>query len=815
MLGFFTVNAWAIPALPLLGFLWIVLSGLARRMVRGDIRIADSTAALPAILLMCGSWLWSIMVAVEIFSRGPGTAYHLAYSWLKVGHLDIRFGYYVDAMTAMMLIVVTTVAAMVQVYSRGYMAGDERYPRFYSYLSLFTTAMLVLVLANNLLQLFVAWELMGLASYLLIGFWFEKPSAMRAAKKAFMVTRVGDTGLFFGIALLIAITGTLNYLGLVTAKPDGTVGAESGWLTGMAVCAGPALLQSVQNSVGVVPAGTFLLGLAAVLIFCGTIGKSAQFPLHVWLPDAMEGPTPVSALIHAATMVAAGIYLVARLYPVFDFGGPLPVLGAQVRPLDVVAVVGTVTALMAAVIALTQPDIKRILAYSTCSQLGFMLAGLGCGGAIVKAHGGAAEPELLKLGLTAGMFHLMTHAFFKALLFLGSGSVIHGSGTQDIWEMGGLRRFMPKTFWTYMLGFIALAGVPFVAAGFYSKDLILDAAFEYSPAVFWVLVFTAGLTAFYMTRQVMVVFGGTWSGGPPAGHKDGAASSADNPHLHADDEDHTGHEDTAQPHGHDAHGHGGHGDHPGHGHLGQPHESPPSMLFPLYLLGVLALISGWVGLPAWFPAGLPIPRMAIYDFLHYARPGMHSELHAHFNPAAFFPGFAAPFIGIGLGVFLYRGGKFAFAPRAGATHPVLQWVYNLSYNKLYFDELLWLLLIEPLFIFTRFLKFVDIWVVDGLVRTIGWTTRGLAWFWGVIDRTIVDGIVRGVGRSAGVLGGAARAMQTGQIQNYITVAMVGIVLMVCLLVFNGVPVPGARAGSAAPAPAIAPAPLAVNRSTAP
>jgi NADH-quinone oxidoreductase subunit L len=442
--------------------------------------------------------------------------------------LTLRFGWLVDSMTAIMLVVVTTVAAMVQIYSHGYMAGDPRFPRFYAYLSLFTMAMLALVLANNLVELFIAWELMGLASYLLIGYWFEKPAAMRAAKKAFIVTRVGDMGLFFGIALLVGTVGTTDFMGLVVARPDGRLPADTqGWISPLAVSAGPAILEKtapvhtygpegalrhglgeahaehappiapasgpINDAAAPVPDPTavdsargfmVLLGICALLIFCGAIGKSAQFPLHVWLPDAMEGPTPVSALIHAATMVAAGVYLVARMYPVFDYGGPLMFGGATFRPLDVVAVIGTITALMAALIALTQPDIKRILAYSTCSQLGFMMAGLGCGGTIIGSglsRPGLEAPAFVHLGFTAGIFHLMTHAFFKGLLFLGSGSVIHGTGTQDVWEMGGLRRFMPKTFWPYFIGYLALAGVPLLS-GFFSKDLILDAAWEFNKA---------------------------------------------------------------------------------------------------------------------------------------------------------------------------------------------------------------------------------------------------------------------------------------------------------------------------------------------
>jgi len=835
--------ALLIPLFPLVGFLVILLAGIVRKWVTGDIRIADRLASGVGILTVGLSFILSWLVLFEVLGKGPGSAYHHAYEWLDVGFLTLWFGFYIDAMTAMMLVVVTTVALMVQIFSTGYMAGDLRFPRFYSYLCLFTMAMLILVLANNLVQLFIAWELMGLASYLLIGFWFEKPSAMRAAKKAFMVTRVGDVGLFFGMALLLGLTNTLNFVGLVVAHPDGTAPGllEQGWLSNMGVCAGPAILTTTSPIFGVAVAGSVLLGVAALLIFCGSIGKSAQFPLHVWLPDAMEGPTPVSALIHAATMVAAGVYLVARMYPVFDFGGVLSVAGTDFRPLSFVALIGTITALMAALIALTQSDIKRILAYSTISQLGFMMAGLGCGGVVsgggqaaaagaaeaghaateaaahaatgaaghaaeavgqaatALAHGAAGGEHLLHLGFTAGMFHLMTHAFFKGLLFLGSGSVIHGTGTQDVWEMGGLRRFMPKTLGTYFCGYIALAGVPFVAAGFYSKDLILDAAWEFNPVIFWVLVFTAGLTAFYMTRQMMLVFGGEWSGGPAVvqhGHTDPQSD----PHgsLHAEDYSHIGHEQEEQPgpeavpvdarpapvvaahdpvagddaaHDHAAHSHDDHG----HGHHGQPHESPPSMLIPLYVLAALAIVSGLVGIPGW----LPVPgAFAIYPYLHYTRPGMSTEFHPHFNPMVFIPGFVAPLVGIALGYVAYRGRKFNWAQAERLT-PLQRTVYALSYNKLYFDEFYWnYVFIRPLFVVTNLLKLADIYVVDAIVRAVAMVGLVLSQVGGMFDRFIIDGVVNGVGRSARAGGNGLRYLQSGQIQNYILMAFAGVVLLV-------------------------------------
>ncbi|HTE17172.1 MAG TPA: proton-conducting transporter membrane subunit, partial [Armatimonadota bacterium] len=445
------------------------------------------------------------------------------------------------------------------------------------------------------------------------------------------------------------------------------------------------------------------------------------------------------------------------------------------------------------IIALTQPDIKRILAYSTISQLGFMMAGLGCGGVVVATAGEhAGHPELLKLGFTAGMFHLMTHAFFKGLLFLGSGSVIHGTGTQDIWEMGGLKRFMPKTFWTYFIGYIALAGVP-GTAGFFSKDLILDAAWEFNRPIFGVLVFSAFLTAFYMTRQMMVVFSGQWSGGPAVVHH-GHTSPTSDPHgsLHAEDATGVGHEQEEKPtpqadHDHGAHAaqavhapahaddktaHSSHDAHGAHGHHGEPHESPAVMWIPLAFLAALALLSGWVGIPG---------QVQIYQYLHYTRPDFAEPFHAHVNPVVIGSGTAAGFLGIFLGILAYRGRQFA-PFRGRAVSPMAQRIYGLSYNKMYFDELYWNVLIVPMFIVTRALRLIDIWLVDGLVKGVGWLGLGLAVLWGLVDRHLVDGLVNGVGRGARLGGNGLRYLQSGQIQNYVLVVFAGIIILTWALV---------------------------------
>ncbi|MBI3313424.1 MAG: NADH-quinone oxidoreductase subunit L [Candidatus Omnitrophica bacterium] len=370
-------------------------------------------------------------------------------TWLTLGTYELKFGYYINAPAASLLFVVTIIGTLIQIYSVGYMHDDARFSRFFAYLSLFMFAMLTLVIANNYILFFMAWEIMGLCSYLLIGFWFEKNSAANAAKKAFMTTRVGDVGFFLGMMTLFVTIGTLSF---------------------------PELEHASKAA-----HGSAFLPLAAFLIFCGTIGKSAQFPLHVWLPDAMEGPTPVSALIHAATMVAAGVYLVARSFPLFE---EVPQI------LSIVTTIGAITAFMAAFIALTATDIKKVLAYSTISQLGFMVTALGLG------------------GFAAGNFHLMTHAFFKALLFLGAGSVIHGTHTQDIREMGGLFGKMKSTAFTFLIGTLAIAGIP-PLAGFWSKDEILVAAYKpETMAIFWILVVTAFMTSFYMFRLTFLTFFG-------------------------------------------------------------------------------------------------------------------------------------------------------------------------------------------------------------------------------------------------------------------------------------------------------------------
>jgi len=473
-----------VPLLPFLAFVINILAGRWLQHRAAWLSIAASSVACVIALPVC----WAVFTGAHFANQGI---------WLMLDTVPLKFGYLMDPLSATLLFMVTIVGTLIQIYAAGYMHGDPRYSRFFAYVSLFMTAMLTLVISDNFVLFFMAWEIMGLCSYLLIGFYFEKASAANASLKAFLTTRVGDVGFLLGFLTLFAALGTLNFSEMNT------------------LLAGAHKTHVALN--------TGLLVMAALFIFCGTIGKSAQFPLHVWLPDAMEGPTPVSALIHAATMVAAGVFLVARSFTLF-----------MVVPnvLPVVIAIGTITAFMAAFIALTQNDIKRILAYSTISQLGYMVTAMGLS------------------GLGAGTFHLITHAFFKALLFLGAGSVIHGAHVQDIREMGGLFKKMPQTAVTFIIAALALSGVP-PLSGFWSKDEILLTAFGSGNfLVFSVLLLTAFMTAFYMFRLIFLTFFG----------------SARNDQVHA-------------------------------------HESPSLMTVPLWCLAIGSIVIGIPGSPLmhhWF-----------------------------------------------------------------------------------------------------------------------------------------------------------------------------------------------------------------------
>ena len=484
-----TEFAWIIPLLPLLAFLMIVFF----------LRWRESLSSGFAILMTVSAWVMSVWILIETIAEGGGARFEWFFRLTTFASTNFEIGILVDPLTSIMLVVVTTVGSCVQIYSVGYMHNDPRYSRFFSYLSLFLFSMLGLVLANNFFMIFIFWELVGLTSYLLIGFWFEKKVAADAGKKAFITTRIGDLGFIVGLLLIGTYCGTFNY-----AEVFDKIGA------------------------GVMPAA--ILTAAAIFMFCGAVGKSAQFPLHVWLPDAMEGPTPVSALIHAATMVAAGVYLVARTMDVFV---------ASADASLVVAWIGIITSFIAATIALVQNDIKRVLAYSTVSQLGYMIMALGLYG-FDTAHGHHSP------GFYAGTFHLMTHAFFKGLLFLAAGSVIHAVHTNDIQEMGGLWRKMKFTAPAFLIASASIAGIP-PLAGFFSKDEIVAAA-AHHPVFLVLTLLVAFMTAFYMWRLCFLTFFGK----PRNDHR----------YEHA-------------------------------------HESPKTMAYPLLFLAALAAGAGWVGIPGW------------------------------------------------------------------------------------------------------------------------------------------------------------------------------------------------------------------------
>lgn len=487
---------WLILLLPIFSF--AIISLLVKPFVKAESRIAGYIT----ITAIGASFVLSVMTLSAVMGA-PGHELNIPdINWLAVDNLSISLGVMVDALTAVMLVVVTLVSLMVQIYSQGYMHGDPGYHRYYAWMSLFTASMLGVVLADSLLLIFVFWEMVGLCSYLLIGFWFHRPSAANAAKKAFIVTRLGDFGFLVAILAIFAQTGTFDI-------------AELHGLAATGVLAGGVLTW------------------AAIGIFAGAAGKSAQFPLHVWLPDAMEGPTPVSALIHSATMVSAGVFLVARTFPLFAY---------SIDASTTVAIIGAVTAIFAASMGLVMPDIKRVLAYSTISQLGYMMLGLGAAG-IIFAHGEHTTLEAARAATAIGIFHLFNHAFFKALLFLGAGSVNHATGTFDMRLMGGLRKIMPWTYRTFVIASLSLAGI-WPLAGFWSKDEILAVAMESQPVLFILALVTVFMTAFYMFRAVFMTFGGEYRGGDPE----------------------------ARTH---------------------PHESPMVMVAPMSVLAVLAIVSGF------------------------------------------------------------------------------------------------------------------------------------------------------------------------------------------------------------------------------
>ena len=636
---------WLIPLAPLLASLWIVLVGHAVRR---------QYAHRPVVLALAVSFAAAVYLLTNVVPSGFGSAHGehaeashaivtTLYQWIKVGGLDVAVTLRADAMTALMLVMVTSVSLLVAIFASGYMKGDPGYPRFFASIALFVFSMCMLVLAGNFLLMFVFWEAVGLCSYLLIGFWFHKPSAAAAAKKAFVVNRIGDFGFILGVFMIWTTFGTLDF---------------------EALFGNPRLIQDVVTQ------DPMILTTICLLLFVGAIGKSAQFPLHVWLPDAMEGPTPVSALIHAATMVTAGVYLVARCTPFFVHAPTAQMF---------VAGIGAATALIAAITALTQYDLKRVLAYSTVSQLGYMFMALGA--ALVPDDKGKGV-DLATLAVTFAMFHMFTHAFFKAVLFLSAGSVMHSMGDViDMRRFGGLRKALPITHITFLAGALALAGFPLLS-GFWSKDEILAVLFSASQhgehggfyrIILGVALLTSLMTAFYTFRAYFMTFWGEERFPEEAGH--------------------------------------------------HPHDAPPAMAIPLYVLGVAALCVGLIAGPT-------------HLYGHYLEhtPGL-PEAHAH-EPNLLMMGVSTvlALVGIGAAYFAYvlspsvsRGLKRASGP-----------LHDFSNGGLQLDWLYLRFIVNPLRLIARISEVFDKWVIDVIVDCFGF----LPGVFGAILRPIHNGFVQ-------------------------------------------------------------------------
>jgi len=674
-----TKMLWLIPAVPIVASGLIALFKQPRRKTAATLAIGSLGFSLLLSLIAFGRVLAG-------WARGAVVREIVSFTWFRFGHTAVELGWVLDPLAAIMLVMVSFVGLLIFIYSVGYMAHDENFTRFFCFMSLFAGAMLGVVISNSLLLLFMCWEIVGLTSYLLIGFWYQKPSAAAAAKKAFITTRVGDIFFFLGIVWLFSQTGTLLL-----------------YNHGVGSLEGLALANLLTQHAGL---GLSAAGAIGLLIFAGAVGKSGQLPLHVWLPDAMEGPTPVSALIHAATMVAAGVFLVARVYPLMQIGAQP---GGATAPLTVVTWVGAATAVFAALIAVAQNDIKRILAYSTISQLGYMMAGLGLGGVAV------------------GMFHLITHAFFKALLFLGAGSVIHGCHEeQDIRRMGGLRADMPLTFATYAIGMLALCGFPLFFSGFWSKDGILEAAqhWDISKGPFYLLVFGALLTAVYMTRQVCYVFFGYWRGHQVA------------------------------------------------------HESPKVMTLPLVILAFFAITLGVIGTPAWpwFHAFLD-NRAARFDLHGFAEPGLLALMTISS---------LVVFLGLGLGWRLY-GNKSPKPEEPDALEKSAPWLWAGLRDRLYVDEFYGVTVIAFYEWWARVADWFDARVWGGIVAAVAWLFGLWAQFNRLLDVYWVDGGFDKACEELSSSGGLLARVENGRVQNYLRILAVAVVALAAVLLWSSRP----------------------------
>ncbi|AJY30478.1 proton-translocating NADH-quinone oxidoreductase, chain L family protein [Burkholderia thailandensis 34] len=669
----------AIPLAPLAGSLIAGLFGNA---------VGRKGAHRVTILGVAVSFILSAMVFFQVLG---GASYNATvYEWMNVGSLKLEVGFLVDTLTAMMMVVVTFVSLMVHIYTIGYMSEEDGYQRFFSYISLFTFSMLMLVMSNNFLQLFFGWEAVGLVSYLLIGFYFTRESAIYANMKAFLVNRVGDFGFLLGIGLILAYAGSMNY---------GEVFAKRAEL---------AALNFPGTQWG-------LLTVACICLFIGAMGKSAQFPLHVWLPDSMEGPTPISALIHAATMVTAGIFMVTRMSPLFELSD---------AALSFITVIGAITALFMGFLGIVQNDIKRVVAYSTLSQLGYMTVALG-----VSAY-------------PVAVFHLMTHAFFKALLFLGAGSVIIGMHhDQDMRNMGGLRKYMPITWITSLVGSLALIGTPFFS-GFYSKDSIIDAVkLSHLPGsgfAYFAVVASVFVTALYSFRMYFLVFHGEERFRHPKafGNNHGAESAAH--------------------HGHD-------NDH-GHGHAHEPHETPWVVWVPLVLLAIPSVIIGAIAIGPmlygdFFQHGVAFDKVIFIGQNHPALAEMAEEFHGWtamgLHSVSGLPVWLA-LAGVVVAWFLYLKRPDLPAAIRRAFGPI----YTLLDNKYYMD------------------KINEVVFAKGSIA-IG---RGL---WKEGDVVVIDGLVNGSARFIGWFAGVIRFLQSGYIYHYAFAMIIGMLGLLTLFVTLG------------------------------
>jgi NADH-quinone oxidoreductase subunit L len=653
---------WLIPLFPALG---VGINGLLGR------RYIKDQAHYPAIISVGLSLLVATVVFAEV-ALGGGGGDIVLYQWIVGNGLEVNVGFLVDPLSVVMLMVVCGVGFLIHIYSIGYMHGDGGYYRFFTYLNLFMFSMLILVLADNYLLMFVGWEGVGLCSYLLIGFWFHKKSAADAGKKAFVVNRIGDAGFLLGLFLIYTLLGTFNFTPVFAKAHTLTTNAAT---------------------------------IITLCLFLGAVGKSAQIPLYVWLPDAMEGPTPVSALIHAATMVTAGVYMVARSHILYSLS-PFT--------MAIVALVGACTAIFAASIGLTQNDIKRVLAYSTVSQLGYMF--LACG---VGAFG-------------AAIFHLMTHAFFKALLFLGSGSVIHAlQGEQDMRKMGALKTHLPRTYWTFLIASLAIAGIP-PFAGFFSKDEILWQAFSSPKGNIWLWLIgvgAAGMTAFYMFRLIFLTFHGTSRVEPEIAH-----------HIH---------------------------------------ESPNNMTIPLIILAFFSVIGGWVGIPEALGGGNRIHHFLGLGLEHGSLvpdPPAHS---ATLEYTLMGISILVAAVGILLAYQMYI--KRPELPKQLADR--FPGIYQTLLNKFWVDELYQYFIINPIKRGMRFLWDLDNYIVDGAVNGTGFITLINSRLSGIFDLYTVDGAVNSMTTIFNSGAKGFRRLHTGLVHNYALVMVFGIFIIISLYLF--------------------------------